>query len=924
MLTVANEKILRQLAPHSREALEMASAQCMERQGFEVTVSHLLYALLQQPSTDVARICRALNLPLPALEQKVQAAFEYDRQGATQLPVFSPMLLEALQDALVVASAELGESEIRTGAILIAILRNPGRYCHFSYHGVLVSVNVQTVAEQFGELTRGSIEGGADARAVDGADDGLAPSAPSGALEKYGRDLTAEAQAGEIDPVFCREEEIALMVEILGRRRKNNPILVGDPGVGKTALAEGLALRICSDNVPPGLSGVRLWELDLGALQAGASVRGEFERRLKAVLGEVQSRPEKIVIFIDEAHTLIGAGGQAGGSDAANLLKPALARGKLRAIAATTWSEYKKYFEKDAALTRRFQLVKLDEPSPEQAVTILRGLSGAYEELHQVYIPDAALSAAARLSHRYLSGKLLPDKAIDVLDTACVRVAGAQNMRPAPLERLLEQIAVIERETDALERDLKLDAGDKDTQALLEAAMRQLDGLKHESDALERRWKKEKSLVARIVKARRRLVLGKNETDQTDAEYQVTDDAAAGSNDSGGPKIRDDDALHTQNEVETQTANLDKEARPSALIDDLNNMRGDGVALVPFEVSPGVVADVIADWTGVPAASMNDNESARLNSLGEGLRAQVLGQDEPLALIHDRLKAARLDLIRESAPRGVFFLAGPSGVGKTETAEQVARQLFGGCQFLCVINMSEYQEKHSASRLIGSPPGYVGYGDGGVLTEALRKMPYSVILLDEVEKAHPDILNLFYQVFDKGVLNDGEGREINCANAVFFLTSNLGSDALMQNRETVKNGSHDALETAMRPHLGEFVKPALLARMRVLIYRPLGSDTLRRIITLRLAQQAERLSKVRKLDFTWDDVAVELIESLCNHQENGARMVEQVIERWVLSAIADETLTRMAKAQPLTAVRLSARDDGFELGFEPELSGDTT
>lgn len=920
MLTVANEKILKKLTPYSREALEHASALCMERQGFEVSVSHLLFALIQLPSTDVARICRALNLPQPALEQKIQSAFEYDRSGATELPVFSPMLLEALQDALVVSSAELNEPEIRTGAIFIAIVRNPGRYCHFAYHGLLASVDAQTVAEQFRELTRGSMEGRVDDEQGAGLSNTSVPTAPAGALEKFGRDLTAEAEAGEIDPVFCREAEIVQMVEILGRRRKNNPILVGDPGVGKTALAEGLALRICGDSVPPALSGVRLWELDLGALQAGASVRGEFERRLKAVLDEVRSRPEKIVIFIDEAHTLIGAGGQAGGSDAANLLKPALARGKLRAIAATTWSEYKKYFEKDAALTRRFQLIKLDEPSPEQAVTILRGLRDSYEELHQVYIPDAALSAAAQLSHRYLSGRLLPDKAIDVLDTACVRVAGSQNMRPAPLEHLLEQSALLEREATALERDNRMDAGSEDTEALLEAARTQLDTLSHEAAALELRWEKEKALVAQILAARHHLIT------QADQQDMPSDEGKASERDAAqGPSIPTDDTETVAGQAgstsKAQTPIADEAKRPSALIDELKKLCENDVGLVPFEVGPDVIADVIADWTGVPAATMNDNESERLSALGEGLRAQVLGQDAPLGLIHDRLKAARLDLIRENAPRGVFFLAGPSGVGKTETAEQVARQLLGGRQFLTVINMSEYQEKHSASRLIGSPPGYVGYGEGGVLTEALRKKPYSVVLLDEAEKAHPDILNLFYQVFDKGVLNDGEGREINCANAVFFLTSNLGSDALMQNLETVEAASHDALEAAMRPHLEGFVKPALLARMRILIYRPLNRETLRRIITLRLSQQAQRLSQVRKLKFTWDDAAIELIESLCNHAENGARMVEQVIERWVLSAIADETLARMADAQPLTAVELGARDGGFELDFEPELAG---
>lgn len=875
MLSVANDKLLKKLGPHSREALEQASALSIERSGFEVTISHLLLALVQQPSTDVARICRALNVPLPELEQKLNAALEYDRKGAKELPVFSPLLLEALQDALVISSAELGEQRIRTGAIFIAILRNLGRYCHFSYHGLLAALDAGVLAEQFSSLTCGGIESGTSASENDSRAQ-EAPAGASGALEKFGRDLTAEAEANEIDPVYCREAEIALMVEVLGRRRKNNPILVGDPGVGKTALAEGLALRICNGNVPPALQGARVWELDLGALQAGASVRGEFERRLKSVLDEVQRRPEKIVLFIDEAHTLIGAGAQAGGGDAANLLKPALARGKLRAIAATTWSEYRKYFEKDAALTRRFQLIKLAEPSPEQAVAILRGLRDAYEKAHNVYIPDRTLPAAAELSHRYLSGKLLPDKAIDILDTACVRVASAQNMKPAALERLLEQIALLERKCAAMERDARVGADGDAEGAQIEVCHSRLDMLRRESEELESHWTEETDLVSRILAARQALA----------------------KNAEGG-----------------------EHAAPLAeLIEKLQDFRQDRPLLVPFEVSPEVVAQVISDWTGVPASAMTDDDSDRLNALGDGLQAQVLGQDAPLALIHARLKAARLDLIRENAPRGVFLLAGPSGVGKTETAEQVAKQLFGGRQFLTVINMSEYQEKHSIARLIGSPPGYVGYGEGGVLTEALRKMPYSVILLDEVEKAHPDIMNLFYQVFDKGLLNDGEGREIDCSNAVIFLTSNLGSDALMQNPETASQADHDALEAAMRPHLETFFKPALLARMRVLIYKPLSSETLRRIIELRLSQQAERLAQVRKLTLTWNADGIGLIETLCSHNGNGARMVEQIIERYVLSAIADETLSRMAHGTPLTGVTLGAREGGFEIGFIPELT----
>ncbi|MCO5063380.1 MAG: type VI secretion system ATPase TssH [Rhizobiaceae bacterium] len=876
MLKISKEKMLERLNAHTRQALQRASELCIENSGYEVLVSHYLLALLDQPANDLSRMLIQQGCDIQVWTAKLRKSLDYARRGARELPYFSPMLLELLQDAFLISTAELGEKEIRSGAVLIACARNPDRYCHFHIFPEFEALDAAAMTAGFKDLTRSSLEGEAREEKAD------APLKSESALQKFGRNITAEAQAGRIDPVFCREAEIALMTDVLCRRRKNNPILVGDPGVGKTAVAEGLALKIIENDVPDALRGAVIWELNLGALQAGASVKGEFERRLKAVLDEILNSAEKIILFIDEAHTLIG-GGQAGGSDAANLLKPALARGQLRAIAATTWSEYKKYFEKDPALTRRFQLVRLEEPTPQQAITILRGLRGAYEETHGVYITDAALRAAAELSARYLTGRQLPDKAFDVLDTACVRVASGQAATPVALDLLHKRIRMEELAMEDAARDRRLGAEGLEPES--DARTAELTSLREEAERLEARWAREKALVADILEARRQL----NALEGPD----------------GDPDMRE----KLQKEIADAIATLRLE-------------RGNEPPLVNFEVGAAVIGQVVSDWTGVPAANMSDDDAERLLLLGDRLRAAVLGQDEAIAVIHDRLKAARLDFVRQNTPRGVFLLVGPSGVGKTETAEQVAKLLYGGRQFLTVINMSEYQEKHTVSRLIGSPPGYVGYGEGGVLTEAIRRMPYSVVLLDEVEKAHPEVMNLFYQVFDKGVLNDGEGREIDCRNAVFFITSNLGSSALMQNRETVAGASMEALEAALRPHLEPHFKPALLARMRILCFKPLSDETIRGIINLKLTAQAARLREARGLELVWDTETESQIAALCAHADNGARMAEQVIERWILPPVAEETLTRLSQRMPLERIEVTARDGGFQLTFLPEYALD--
>lgn len=872
MLKLSKQKVLERLGPYARSALQAASETCIERNQFEVTISHFLLAMVEQPGGDFARIMGNLDIQPTALQAKVSRAIDQGRAGASDLPEFATLLLELLQDALMLATGELDQTEIRTGAVFAALATSADKYCHYFYMSDFSGVDPKSILAGFSELTRGSMEGDAPEN-TGGAPAGAAE--PESALAKFGRNLTEAAKNGDIDPVFCRDTEIGQMTDILSRRRKNNPILVGEPGVGKTALAEGLALKIIEGDVPPSLAGADLWELDLGALQAGASVKGEFERRLKAVLEEATSAASKIVLFIDEAHVLIGGGGQAGGSDAANLLKPALARGQLRAIAATTWSEYKKYFEKDAALTRRFQLIQLNEPTVPECVTILRGLRDKYEDVHGVYISDAALHAAAELSARYITGRQLPDKALDVLDTASVRVAAGQNTKPRQLDALTRRCAMLARELDDVERDRRM--GAEGAVADVSNIKEKIQAAEDQIAALTKRWEADHAEVKHVLTLRREMA-----SQETDTTAQA-------------------DELRERLEVLRQRRETDD-------------------ILVRYEVGADSVGEVISDWTGIPAAAMSGDDASRLMSLGDDLRAVIRGQDDALGIIHDRLKASRLDMVRASTPRGVFLLVGSSGVGKTETGEQIARLLFGGRQFLTVINMSEYQEKHTLSRLIGSPPGYVGYGEGGLLTEAIRKKPYSVVLLDEVEKAHADIFNLFLQAFDKGVINDGEGREIDCRNVVFLLTSNLGAEALLDNRETVETASQEALEVAIRPHLATHFKPALLSRMRILCFKPLASDVLRSIIEMKLAATAERLAEGQRITLTWDETLVPQIESLATHAENGARMIEQVIDRWILPAIADETLERIVQREPLETVQVSARDGGFEITCLPELT----
>lgn len=850
MITVDLATLIERLGPCCRLALEEAGNLCIVQRGAEVTVAHLLTAFLGQPACDVRITLADAGLDVDTLRHSLCGDVSEHDSRHGQYPSFSPLLVDALQDAWLLSSVDLGQAHIRSGAVFLATLLNPARYLPLAAIRLLDGINREALRKHFGERLAASAEA---PQRNDGAAVANAVSGENSALARFGHNFSALAREGGMDPVLCRDPEIDLMVDILSRRRKNNPIVVGDAGVGKSAVVEGLAQRIVQGRVPESLHRVELWGLDLGALQAGASVKGEFEKRLKAVIDEVRSAASPIILFIDEAHTLIGAGNSAGGSDAANLLKPALARGELRTIAATTWSEYKRYFEKDAALARRFQLVRLEAPSPEQAVHILRGLRPVYEAAHQVFIGDDALQAAAALSNRYLSGRQLPDKAIDVLDTACARVASALAEPPRRLNALENRHQQIDSEYNLLVRDSQ--AGRTIAKNRLEALSTARRQVQHDIEQLRQDWQQQKVLVDEIVALR---------ADNHDGE--------------AARALRD------------KVAQLNLLQRKEALLH--------------ADVGAEQVAQVIADWTGIPATTISSDQMARLDSLPANLRARIKGQDAALETVHRHMLTALADLRRPGTPMGAFLLVGPSGVGKTETALAVADALFGGEQFLTTINMSEYQEKFTVSRLLGAPPGYVGYGEGGVLTEAIRRQPYSVVLLDEVEKAHPEVLDLFYQAFDKGELNDGEGRRIDCRNVLFFLTSNLGFD---------QDGSAlDDLEgDRLRQKLMGFFKPALLARMQIVPYRYLDAEVLGEIIDSRLQRLQQQLLQRYEADLVIDERAREELRARCARHRNGARMLDAVIDGELLPPLSLAVLQRLSRGERIQSAELGWDNSTF-------------
>ena len=872
MIRVELPALIGRLNDMSRQALEASAALCISRQGAEITPAHLLFKLLETPFSDVRQILEHTGIDHQQLQPLVGDSLNGEVQSAEPYPSFSPLLVELMQDAWLLASTELGHTELRSGAVFLALLMNADRYLMPRVAQALADINREQLRKQFDRFTEGSAERLEPSEQEPGQPVASADLDP---LKRYATDFTGLAREEKLDPVVCRDAEIDQMIDILCRRRKNNPIVVGDAGVGKSAVVEGLALRIVNGDVPDRLRNVELWTLDMGALQAGASVKGEFEKRLKGVIEAVKGSATPIILFIDEAHTLIGAGNSEGGSDAANLLKPALARGELRTIAATTWREYKKYFEKDPALSRRFQPVALDEPTPGEAVHILRGLRTVYEKAHQVLIADSALKAAPEMSARYLAGRQLPDKAIDVLDTACARVSLNLSTPPRRLSHVRSELHQLAMEQNLLSREHTLgQTVDADRERELE---QRIAGITAESAALEQRWNDQRELVARLVEIREQLLTGESQAEADTSE--LTD---------GDTEERPD---------------LKSEA--AAIEQELTELHADE-PLVHARVDARQVAEVIADWTGIPVNRMTTDELEKITHLPAYLQEHIKGQDTAIDCLHQHLLTARADLRRPGRPMGAFLLVGPSGVGKTETVVQLAELLYGGRQFLTTINMSEYQEKHTVSRLIGSPPGYVGFGEGGILTEAIRQKPYSVVLLDEVEKAHPEVLNLFYQAFDKGELADGEGRLIDCKNVVFFLTSNLGYQTIVNHAE-----SPASLDEALYPELASFFKPALLARMEVVPYLPLGEETLNRIVGDKLQRLADQIKARYHTEVELQDGLIDAIRSRATRSENGARMLESIIEGELLPPVSLALLEKLAARESVTKVMLGVEDARF-------------
>jgi len=868
-MTVNLRALIGRLNDESRRALESAAGLCLSRTHYDVEIEHYLMKALDDTAGDVAVILKHYGIDRSRLASELTRSLDKLKTGNARNPSFSPTLVKTFTEAWTIGSLEFNATKVRTGHLVLA-LRSVDELARLT-QGVskeLEKIPAEGLKKEFASIVAGSSE---DIAAASASDSGGDPSVPKVGgktpnLDQFTIDLTARAKAGKIDPVLGRDFEVRQVVDILTRRRQNNPILVGEAGVGKTAVVEGFARRIVEGDVPGPLKNVTLRTLDLALLQAGAGVKGEFENRLKGLIEEVKNSNTPIILFIDEAHTMIGAGGAAGQGDAANLLKPALARGELRTIAATTWAEYKKFFEKDPALSRRFQLVKIEEPSEDVCCVMLRGVVPALEKHHSVRILDDGLDAAVRLSHRYLPDRQLPDKAVSVLDTACARLALGQAATPPAVEdakRTLDDLAVQER---VLTREAAVGADHSERLAAIAAERTETEA---KLAALQARWEAERTLVTRVRELRETL------------EGNGGGDAA--------PAMRKD---------------LD------ALNDELSRTQGES-PLVRVCVDASLVGEVISGWTGIPVGKMMRDELGAVLELEKTLGARVIGQDHALEYISRRIRTSRAGIEDPSKPKGVFMLVGPSGVGKTETALAVSDLLYGGEHNMISINMSEFQEAHTVSTLKGSPPGYVGYGEGGVLTEAVRRRPYSVVLLDEVEKAHPDVLELFFQVFDKGVMEDGEGRQIDFRNTVIILTTNAGTETIMKltaDPETLPN--HDGLVKALKPELDKVFKPAFLGRMVIIPYFPVRDENLKRIVRLKLNKIGRRMNEVHRLVMDYDDAVVDSVAARCTEVESGARNVDNILTNTLLPEVSKLLLEQMVAGQRPSRLEIRIGDDG--------------
>ena len=884
-MTEINRTVLfGKLNPVAYRAIEAATVFCKLRGNPYVEWVHWLHQMLQAQDSDIHRIVRHAEIDAGKLATDITAALDKLPRGATSISDFSPNIEESIERAWVFATLVFGETQVRTGHLVLGALKTTTlRNALYAISRQFERVKADGLADDFAKLLAGSPEASlapTDGAANPGETSGAIAPAAMGkqeALGKFSVDLTERARRGEIDPIVGRDQEIRQVVDVLMRRRQNNPILTGEAGVGKTAVVEGFALRIVAGDVPPALADVSLRTLDIGLLQAGASMKGEFENRLRQVIEEVQSSPKPIILFIDEAHTLIGAGGAAGTGDAANLLKPALARGTLRTIAATTFAEYKKYFEKDPALTRRFQVVQVDEPSEEKAILMMRGIAGALEKHHRVQILDDAIEAAVRLSHRYIPARQLPDKSVSLLDTASARVAVSQHAVPAAVDDSRRRIQALETELQIIAREHAIGI---DTDARRAEAETKLTAERERVVGLEARWQEEKVLVDELLTLRAAL------------------------RDAGGQPDAPEDG---------RDARL---AEVRALQAKLSDYQGESPLILP-SVDAQAIAAIVGDWTGIPVGRMMKNEVQAVLNLASTLGRRVVGQDHGLQMIARRVQTSRAGLDNPSKPVGVFMLCGPSGVGKTETALTLAEALYGGEQNLITINMSEFQEAHTVSTLKGAPPGYVGYGEGGVLTEAVRRKPYSVVLLDEVEKAHPDVHEIFFQVFDKGVMEDGEGRVIDFKNTLILLTSNVGTDLIMDMcRDPELIPEPEDIAKALRTPLLKMFPPALLGRLIVIPYYPLSDSVMAGIIRMQLGRIATRIGGHHKVPFTFDEDVVSLIAARCTEPESGGRMIDAILTNTMLPAISQAFLEHAVAGKSVARVHVGVREGEFTYDFD--------
>ncbi|MGD9246774.1 MAG: type VI secretion system ATPase TssH [Desulfobacteraceae bacterium] len=880
MNSLSLKHLVDKLNPTCRKALEAAAGLCQSNTHYEVDIEHLLIKLVEGDTNDTSRILSYFEIDQSRVQTQLTTTISRFKTGNGRTPALSPRMPKLISKAWLLATIQYQSDIICSGHLLLTLLGKP----YFSASVLnsakaLGDISVETLAESFSDITVNSSEQRfapkAVPLAVGGNGDEKVAAVGTTALDQYTINLTERARAGQIDPVIARDDEIRQMADILIRRRQNNPILTGGAGVGKTVVVEGFALRIIQEDVPGPLKNVEVRTLDLGLLQAGAGIKGEFENRLKTVINEVKASPTPIILFIDEAHTMIGAGGSQGAGDAANLLKPALAKGELRTIAATTWAEYKKYFEKDAALSRRFQVIKIEEPDEEKALLMMRGIAPLFESHHGVTITDDALVDSVRLSMRYISGRKLPDKSVSVIDTACARVAMGFNAVAPPIEACQRRIEKIDCELERLRDEQYLG---RDHLERIDALTKEQAQTRDELQSLEQRWQQEIDLVDQIKALRGSIRQHVEEENSGDLD-------------------------HDRMRLLTLESELDQIQQNEPLL--------------KVEVDSQTICDVISGWTGIPTGRMLTDEIPAVLNLEESLQKRIIGQDQALGAIARVVRTAHAGIDDPSKPTGVFLLVGPSGVGKTETALALSELLYGGEQNMVTINMSEYQEAHTVSGLKGSPPGYVGYGEGGVLTEAVRRRPYSVVLLDEIEKAHPDVTELFYQVFDKGMLEDGEGRRIDFKNTLIILTSNIGTDLIMKHcyEDPSAAPDMDTLKTMLTPNLQERFKPAFLGRLQVVPYYPISDEIMALIIRLKLSRIQDRMDLNRKIALTYADQVVDAIAARCTEVDSGARNVDHILTDTLLPELSRRILEKMAQEIAITTIHVTADAQGFKFEF---------